>query len=341
MGDVTYWYFRFVKDFFNDNAILEMETRPGGFEYLAILLKLYCHSVDHYGVLEVRARNVKDVAFLSHVLRHSSVAITEAMDFFLEKGLIEIDDITPEGMMIISMPYVKKMIGKSSRRADKSREERWQEERRRAQLTSGEENFKRGKLFRYGIFDNVYLTSNEHERFSSEYQNADEIIEKLSIYKRKTGKTYEDDYAALLSFAADAGVKVSKKAALEEYYKYLHEKAKNEAELRKEEIYKKIPSLLQIDNNINDLIKEQAFSFSKLDLEQKKKIDEKIQRYRKERIGLLTEHGYTEEDMLPQYKCEKCEDTGLLDSGALCDCRKEREKEALKWKKGESDEQQD
>ena len=40
-----YWYFRFNEHFFDDIKIAQMETLPGGFEMLVILLKLYCLSV--------------------------------------------------------------------------------------------------------------------------------------------------------------------------------------------------------------------------------------------------------------------------------------------------------
>ena len=36
-----YWYFRFNEHFFDDIKIAQMETLPGGFEMLVILLKLY------------------------------------------------------------------------------------------------------------------------------------------------------------------------------------------------------------------------------------------------------------------------------------------------------------
>lgn len=42
----TYWYFRFTDHFFDDLEILRMENLPAnaGYEYIVILLKLYCLS---------------------------------------------------------------------------------------------------------------------------------------------------------------------------------------------------------------------------------------------------------------------------------------------------------
>nr|DAW75008.1 MAG TPA: DNA replication protein DnaC [Inoviridae sp.] len=42
----------------------------------------------------------------------------------------------------------------------------------------------------------------------------------------------------------------------------------------------------------------------------------------KERKEILKTLGITEKQLLPQYKCKKCSDTGFLPSGAACDCYK-------------------
>lgn len=42
-----------------------------------------------------------------------------------------------------------------------------------------------------------------------------------------------------------------------------------------------------------------------------------VEAIRKKRMTL---HGITEDDLLPKYRCRKCNDTGFLDTGQMCDC---------------------
>ena len=42
----------------------------------------------------------------------------------------------------------------------------------------------------------------------------------------------------------------------------------------------------------------------------------------KERKEVLSSLGIKEKDLLPQYTCKKCSDTGFLKNGAACDCYK-------------------
>lgn len=50
---------------------------------------------------------------------------------------------------------------------------------------------------------------------------------------------------------------------------------------------------------------------------------EKKQALQKERKEILKTLGITEKQLLPQYQCKKCSDTGFLPGGAVCDCYKE------------------
>ena len=41
-----------------------------------------------------------------------------------------------------------------------------------------------------------------------------------------------------------------------------------------------------------------------------------------ERKGILSDLGISEMQLVPQYSCKKCSDTGFLPSGTACDCYK-------------------
>ena len=72
----------------------------------------------------------------------------------------------------------------------------------------------------HGEFLNVFLSDTEFEKFQSQYENSDEIIERLSNYKQRKGKNedIEADYAWLKSFArTDGKQKVARKSKYEQY----------------------------------------------------------------------------------------------------------------------------
>ena len=56
---------------------------------------------------------------------------------------------------------------------------------------------------RYGEFDNVRLTDEEHRKLVDRFGDIDTIekIEALSGYKKSKGRSYRDDYATILTWA--------------------------------------------------------------------------------------------------------------------------------------------
>ncbi len=55
---------------------------------------------------------------------------------------------------------------------------------------------------RYGEFENVRLTDDEHQKLAMRFGGGvDDRIERLSGYKKSKGKTYRDDYATILNWA--------------------------------------------------------------------------------------------------------------------------------------------
>ena len=91
----TYWYFRFTDHFFDDLEILRMENLPAnaGYEYIVILLKLYCLSTRSGGFVKIRTSfdGQIDYTLLSDALRHKSrETVYAAVSYFISVGLIQI-----------------------------------------------------------------------------------------------------------------------------------------------------------------------------------------------------------------------------------------------------------
>ncbi len=204
-----YWFFRFPNNFFQSAEITKMEGQVGGYEYLVILLKLYCKATDQGGVYCIPATDTGalDVILLSRLLGHNVQTVASAMQYFIKHGFVELVPADEEGYKrtYLHFPDVKYNTGQSSKDADRKRVERSQKE---ASALPGpaktDERAARGKV--YGEFKNVILLDEEYRKFTSRYENAEQIIQRLSIWKARSGKPSHNDYAFLLSFAETDGV---------------------------------------------------------------------------------------------------------------------------------------
>ena len=50
------------------------------------------------------------------------------------------------------------------------------------------------------------------------------------------------------------------------------------------------------------------------------KLQEEEKHWQGVRDAILEEEGYTSEDLIPKWHCEKCGDTGFMADGRMCDC---------------------
>lgn len=97
--------------------------------------------------------------------------------------------------------------------------------------------------------------------------------------------------------------------------------------LRIEEVYRKIPTIKRIDEDIFKIGLEMSkFIIGnpenyKKDIEKAK---EKIEKLKMEKAFILTESNIDQNYMEKSYSCNICKDTGYLDSGRKCNCLKQR-----------------
>lgn len=120
-------------------------------------------------------------------------------------------------------------------------------------------------------------------------------------------------------------------AQLNDYYRYILEKDKAEAEKRTKEIYAKIPRVKEIDNKLNDIRRKLVQNMLEGKDYNSKDANEEKTDLEVERAGLLTDMDYEMDYTDVRYLCEICRDTGQTDLGEVCACRVERMKEAEDW----------
>lgn len=114
-----YYYLKLKADFFEDDAMIVLESMPDGYKYSNILLKLYLRSLKNEGKLMLSERIPYNSTMLAQVTRHSVGDIEKAVKIFTELELIETLD---NGA--IYMSDIQNFVGKSSTEADRIRDYR-------------------------------------------------------------------------------------------------------------------------------------------------------------------------------------------------------------------------
>jgi hypothetical protein len=100
------------------------------------------------------------------------------------------------------------------------------------------------------------------------------------------------------------------------------ERSKNEleAEERREEVYRTVPRIREIEEELRRLslsISREMLSGNKSGIEEKKKAVENLNN---EKAYLLTDNNFRTDHMEIRYTCRMCNDTGTLESGERCSC---------------------
>lgn len=121
-------------------------------------------------------------------------------------------------------------------------------------------------------------------------------------------------------------------AVLNQYYDYLREKAEKEAEARKAEVYRQVPIVKTIDDEIRKTSSQLSRTLIMGNSEgESKKLSAKMSALSEERAVALTDNNYEMDYTDIKYRCEKCNDTGVTDLGERCSCIKARTEEAEIW----------
>lgn len=125
-------------------------------------------------------------------------------------------------------------------------------------------------------------------------------------------------------------------ALVQKYYSYLRNRAEEEAEHRKGEVYKKVPAIRTVEEQMNTCRMEisKMIISDRVDKEKEvRNLQSRIEQLNRERAVLLTDHDFELDYMDVHYKCKNCKDTGTNDQGGRCSCFGLRASEAELWQK--------
>lgn len=123
-------------------------------------------------------------------------------------------------------------------------------------------------------------------------------------------------------------------SVLRDYYNYLREKADREAEERRNKVYKEIPKIKEIDDQMKTIGTQLAKVYLSGDDKEGSRLSAELTQLNEDRAYYLAENDYDMDYTDPKYACAECNDTGIAEMGGPCPvCREKRRLEAEEWQR--------
>ena len=111
-------------------------------------------------------------------------------------------------------------------------------------------------------------------------------------------------------------------------YEQKRVKAELDLDRRKEDLYKKIPKLAEIDEKLSKHAINTAKAMLLNNKNDIKELDEYLKKLKKEKEKVLKENNLTIDYLKPQYECKDCSDTGYITkndyTSQMCHCLKQQ-----------------
>ena len=100
--------------------------------------------------------------------------------------------------------------------------------------------------------------------------------------------------------------------------------AEQTARVRKEQLYKKVPRLHEIDADIASTSVQRAKNYILGDRQALTGLEQDIQRLTREKQDILTRLGLPGNYLTPLYTCPDCKDTGYIEGKNVIVCNRQR-----------------
>ena len=233
-----YYYLKLKESYFDDDAIVLLESMPDGILYSNILLKLYLKSLKNGGKLQLDENIPYTAQMIATLTRQQIGTVERALEIFRQLGLVEQLDSGAFYMTDIEL-----MIGQSSTEAERKRAARLANKALPPPRTNGghlsdirppeieikkeidieiekERELKPGRAApaAYGRYKNVILTDTELSELKAELPDKWEYyIDRLSGYIASTGRKYKNHAATIRRWAADDTAKAAPKKGIPDY----------------------------------------------------------------------------------------------------------------------------
>ena len=232
-----YYYLKLKESYFDEDAIVLLESMQDGMLYSNILLKLYLKSLKNGGKLQL-AENIPYTAqMIATITRQQVGTVERALQIFMKMGLVE-----PLQNGALYMSNIELLIGQSSTEGERKRRARraLQEQKALPEAVADkrppeieiekeidieleikrEGEIKTGQTAPapFGRYENVFLSKKELAELQEELPGKWEYyIDRLSGYIASSGKKYKNHAATIRRWAADDEAKKAPKQKIPDY----------------------------------------------------------------------------------------------------------------------------
>ena len=223
-----YYYLKLKESYFDDDAIVLLESMQDGVIYSNILLKLYLKSLKNGGKLQLDENIPYTAQMIATITRQQVGTVERALKIFMKLGLVE---PLPSGALYMS--NIELLIGQSSTEGERKRRARMkisEQKRLSGQVSEAKADIcppeieikkeidieleKEGELKgqalarSYGRYENVFLTDTELSELQAELPDKWEYyIDRLSCHIASTGKQYHSHAATIYKWAQEDAAK--------------------------------------------------------------------------------------------------------------------------------------
>ena len=233
-----YYYLKLKESYFDDDAIVLLESMPDGILYSNILLKLYLKSLKNGGKLQLDEHIPYTAQMIATLTRRQIGTVERALEIFRQLGLVEQLDSGAFYMTDIEL-----MIGQSSTEAERKRAARLENRALARSRTNGghlsdicppeieiekeidieiekERELETGHPApaAYGRYHNVILSDTELDGLKTELPGKWEYyIDRLSCHIASSGRKYKSHAATIFKWAQEDAAKKAPKKGIPDY----------------------------------------------------------------------------------------------------------------------------
>ena len=234
-----YYYLKLKESYFDDDAIVLLESMQDGMLYSNILLKLYLKSLKYGGTLQLDENIPYTAQMIATITRQQVGTVERALQIFMKLGLVE-----PLDNGALYMSNIELFIGQSSTEGERKRRERMKisEQKRlsgqvseaKADICPPEIEIKKeidieiekereletgqAPARSYGRYNNVFLSDTELDELKAELPDKWEYyIDRLSTHIASKGTKYRSHAATIYKWAQEDEAKKPPKKGIPDY----------------------------------------------------------------------------------------------------------------------------
>ena len=234
-----YYYLKLKESYFDDDAIVLLESMQDGMLYSNILLKLYLKSLKYGGTLQLDENIPYTAQMIATITRQQVGTVERALQIFMKLGLVE-----PLDNGALYMSNIELFIGQYSTEGERKRRARMKisEQKRlsgqvseaKADICPPEIEIKKeidieiekereletgqAPARSYGRYNNVFLSDTELDELKAELPDKWEYyIDRLSTHIASKGTKYRSHAATIYKWAQEDEAKKPPKKGIPDY----------------------------------------------------------------------------------------------------------------------------